>query len=149
MINLSNLKKLCTFFSKSPKHTNKIATVFIKRYLKREGRVALLGDMGSGKTFFISCACKQLGVKEPVTSPTFSLLNEYKGKVQIRHIDLYRLKNIDEAVEAGLEEVCSLEGICFIEWPERAWKIIPLPYYIVNIEIISENSRRINIFINQ
>ncbi|MBV8389613.1 MAG: tRNA (adenosine(37)-N6)-threonylcarbamoyltransferase complex ATPase subunit type 1 TsaE, partial [Mucilaginibacter sp.] len=78
------------------------------------------GDMGAGKTTLIKSLCDNLRVKEPATSPTFSIVNEYQGESsRIYHFDFYRLKNQSEALDLGYEEYFYSGNYCFIEWPEE------------------------------
>ena len=78
------------------------------------------GEMGAGKTTLIKSLCESLGVTEPVTSPTFSIVNEYIGASQkVYHFDFYRLKNQTEALDMGYEEYFYSDAWCFIEWPEK------------------------------
>ncbi len=87
------------------------------------------GDMGAGKTTFIKSLCDCLGVNEPVTSPTFSIVNEYDGQAaRIYHFDFYRLKNQSEALDMGYEEYFYSGNYCFIEWPEKIAGLLPLHY---------------------
>lgn len=91
---------------------------------------AFHGDMGAGKTTLIHALCAAKGVKEPVTSPTFSLINEYHyfedgQERKILHLDLYRLKDEEEAVRAGVEDCFYSGDICLVEWPERAPGLFP------------------------
>ena len=91
---------------------------------------AFHGEMGSGKTTFIHALCDQRGVHDPVGSPTFSLVNQYAfqdGDEEglIYHIDLYRIKDEEEAVRAGIEECLYSGATCFVEWPEKAPGIFP------------------------
>lgn len=91
-------------------------------------RVWLLeGGLGAGKTTLIQHVCRQLGVKSAVQSPTFSLVNEYLAEqgLPVYHFDLYRLKNVREAYEIGLEEYLDSGHYCFIEWPEVAQALWP------------------------
>lgn len=84
------------------------------------------GEMGSGKTTLIKEICHALGVKDNMSSPTFSLVNEYKGeKGIIYHFDLYRVKNPEECLDIGMEEYLYSGNYCFIEWPDVAKQIIP------------------------
>ncbi len=85
------------------------------------------GDLGSGKTTLIRHLCERLGVQNPVQSPTYSLVNEYRTRdgLPVFHFDLYRLKNIREAYEIGIEEYLDSGNYCFIEWPEVAHSIWP------------------------
>src|SRR5688572_11381050 len=87
---------------------------------------AFHGKMGAGKTTVITTLCRVLGVKGPVSSPTFSIINEYSsGYGSIYHLGLYRLKNSEEAVQAGVEDVLYSGSVCLVEWPEVAPGIFP------------------------
>jgi len=104
---------------------------------------ALQGAMGAGKTTFIKALCKSLGVTDNVTSPTFSLVNEYRDAVgsPIYHFDFYRIKNIKEAVNIGAEDYFLSGNRCFIEWPEIVDDILPDDY--LRVDILEENGKRI------
>jgi tRNA threonylcarbamoyladenosine biosynthesis protein TsaE len=107
---------------------------------------AFFGEMGSGKTTFIKSICQQLGVKSPMSSPTFSLVNEYitaEGK-PVYHFDFYRVKSENEAIEIGVEEYFYSGYYCFAEWPEKILNLLPKDFVRVNIEI--ENELRIITF---
>ena len=100
------------------------------------------GDMGAGKTTFIKSLCECLGAKENVTSPTFSIVNEYQGDVaKIYHFDFYRLKKQDEALDMGYEEYFYSGDYCFIEWPEKIAGLLPEHYIRVDIQVLSNNQR--------
>ena len=100
------------------------------------------GDMGAGKTTLIKSLCECLGTTEPVTSPTFSIVNEYIGtKNKIYHFDFYRLKNQTEALDMGYEEYFYSEAYCFIEWPEKIPDLLPDHYNRVTIKVQPDNSR--------
>jgi tRNA threonylcarbamoyladenosine biosynthesis protein TsaE len=102
------------------------------------------GEMGSGKTTLIKSLCEHLGVTEPVTSPTFSIVNEYEGRdSRIFHFDFYRLKNETEALDMGYEEYFYSGAYCFIEWPEKIPSLLPGHYARVKIEVKGEYSRQI------
>jgi tRNA threonylcarbamoyladenosine biosynthesis protein TsaE len=87
--------------------------------------IALHGDLGAGKTCFIQGYAAALGIDEPVTSPTYTLIGEYKGRLPLHHIDLYRLSGPEEALGLGLEEYFDANGITAIEWAERAEGLLP------------------------
>lgn len=112
--------------------------------LKERAVFGFHGNLGAGKTTFIKAVCKQLGVKENVSSPTFSIINQYTAanNKSIFHIDLYRVKDNEEAINAGVEECIYSGDICFIEWPERV-SILPDDTVNVFIEPISETERRL------
>jgi tRNA threonylcarbamoyladenosine biosynthesis protein TsaE len=87
---------------------------------------AFYGDMGAGKTTFIRALCDLKGVRDTVGSPTFSIINEYRySDGKIYHIDLYRLKDEEEALRAGVEDVLYSGELCLVEWPDRAPGIFP------------------------
>lgn len=104
------------------------------------------GNLGAGKTTLIKNLCAELGFAGDVTSPTFSLVNEYSGTQHtIYHMDLYRLKNEEEALDIGLEEYLYSGHFCFIEWPLLAQNLLDEPYYAVKIEAVNNQARKIEI----
>ena len=108
------------YISSSESETAVIAKKIAKT-LKRGDIVLLEGDLGAGKTTLVKFLVKSLGSKDDVTSPTFTIVNEYKAKdVDIYHMDFYRIKSVDELYNIGIEEYLYGSGICLIEWPERA-----------------------------
>ena len=113
----------------------------------RAGDVVLLtGDLGAGKTTFVKAAAAALGYDGLVTSPTFTLLNEYSGKMPIYHFDMYRLKSSAEAIESGLDEILrSGEGVCFVEWPQKVAGILPEKNIMIDISVRGDNSRKLKI----
>lgn len=101
------------------------------------------GGMGSGKTTLIKVICKQLGVKESTSSPTFSIINEYqnnKGET-IFHFDFYRLAKETEAYDMGVEEYFESGSYCFVEWPERIPTLYPMHYFKVKISEQTNSTR--------
>lgn len=108
--------------------------------------VALYGGLGAGKTCFVQGLAEAFGVREPVTSPTFTLVNEYDGEIRFFHVDLYRVTSPEEAIDFGLEETMNGPGITAIEWAERAESI--LPARAVRVKILqgdAEESRTVHI----
>ena len=100
------------------------------------------GEMGSGKTTLIKAICTILGVEDLVTSPTFSIVNEYKqGDATLYHFDFYRIKNLAEATELGIEDYFYSNSYCFIEWPEVVSNIIPPQFMEIRIEVGEGESR--------
>ena len=95
-----------------------------------------------GKTFLIKALCKQLGVVDEVTSPSYVLLNCYEGKVPIFHFDLYRLQEVEEVYELGLPE-CIEQGVCLIEWPELVEPMLPKDAIRLKMSFSQENLRQI------
>lgn len=96
---------------------------------------AFYGEMGAGKTTFITALCKVLGVTDTVNSPTFTIVNEYKsGKgFPVYHFDFYRINKVQEAYDIGIDEYFGGDGLCLIEWPEKIKEILPEGYIKVNI----------------
>ena len=106
--------------------------------------VRIDGPMGAGKTTLISSICKSLGVEEPVSSPTFSLVNTYKSRDGIiYHFDFYRIQNAHEALDIGLEEYLESGNLCFMEWAEKIIPHLPLNYDHYELEIIDKKHRKI------
>ena len=100
------------------------------------------GDMGAGKTTFIKTLCECLGTDEAITSPTFSIVNEYQGaESKIYHFDFYRLKNESEALDMGYEEYFYSGNYCFIEWPEKIAGLLPEHYIRAEIKVLVGNER--------
>ena len=119
-------------------------------YVKDKKVFAFHGEMGAGKTTIISALCHYKGTKDVTGSPTFSIINEYsyseKGEVKkIFHIDLYRLKDEQEVVQAGVEDCVYSGSICMIEWPEKAPGLFDEETVHVFILPVSETERRVEI----
>ena len=107
--------------------------------------IALHGEMGAGKTTFVHALCDELGVQNAVSSPTFSIINEYRtaaGKT-VYHLDLYRLKSVQEALDAGVEDCFYSGNLCLVEWPEIAPAIFPEDTLHVHIQIEGNDERRL------
>ncbi len=103
------------------------------------------GPLGSGKTTLIKGICRGLGIKELVRSPYFLIMRQYPGKLQIYHFDLFRLKSAEELFSIGYEEYFYGDGICLVEWAEKAKKLLPGKRLDVFLRIISESKREIKI----
>ncbi len=127
--------------SKSLQQTEELAKKVAEQLC--DGKVVLLvGDLGAGKTTFSKSLIKALGVNTMVTSPTFTLLNEYQGKFKINHFDMYRLENEDEAIDVGFDEILNSDkGVSIVEWPEKVKGILPKDCVKIQISIIDENTR--------
>jgi tRNA threonylcarbamoyladenosine biosynthesis protein TsaE len=108
---------------------------------------ALEGDMGAGKTTFVHAYCAVAGVTDAVSSPTFSIINQYTTQQQqiIYHIDLYRLKDEEEAIQAGVEDCLYSGNTCFVEWPQKTPGIFPDNTVHVTITAIEANIRKLKI----
>lgn len=103
--------------------------------------VLLSGSPGAGKTWFTKGIAKALGVKDLVNSPSFSLINEYSGKLKLYHFDLYRLGTCAEVASLGCEEYFSSGGVCVFEWPERCPGFFPKDCMAIRIDIVDESIR--------
>lgn len=135
------------FESHSAEETSKIAEEFAKT-LKHGDIVALSGDLGAGKTAFTAGVAKAFGVKESVTSPTFTIVNQYDGELTIYHFDAYRLENIDPDDCDWMDDYFFADGICIIEWAKNIETILPRGYINIRIEKRPEQGedyREINI----
>lgn len=110
---------------------------------------AFYGDMGAGKTTFINEICRALGVdSDDTASPTFALINEYRSDTTaelIYHFDFYRIEDLDEALELGIEDYFDSGSICLIEWPERITPVLPADTVSVRIHVNDDDSRTIEI----
>lgn len=129
--------------SKSADETRQLAAKLI-RLLDVGDVVLLTGDLGAGKTTFVSGALNELGYKDHVVSPTFNILKCYfEVTPNIYHIDAYRLE--DQNIDIGLEEYIEGNGICFIEWPKFIEPLIPMRHLEISLERISDNEREITL----
>jgi len=112
-------------------------------------KIALYGDLGAGKTTLVQAFCRWLGVEDTPTSPTFSLINEYTYRdaggspALVHHLDLYRLKNLEEALDIGIEEILHDPWYCFIEWPQVIEPLLPEDTAKIHLDILSETDRRL------
>ncbi len=129
------------FISNSLEDTDRFANEYAATI--REGDViCLYGDLGAGKTTFTKALCLALGFAGEVTSPTFTLCNEYSGRMPIYHFDMYRLKSPSEAIDSGLDEILRAgNGVCIVEWPENLGGLLP-PCRKITITKLGETSRK-------
>ena len=124
---------------------DKVSKIIIE-LIKQKNKVLFSGPVGSGKTTLIKNVIYDLGYKEHVASPTFSLINEYELDYKmIYHMDLYRIKKEDELYEIGFEEYLKKGNLCLIEWPEIAIKMIDKDFIHIKIKEISKTKRSIEI----
>lgn len=109
--------------------------------------LALVGQLGAGKTYLVKGIARGLGVKNErsVNSPTFVLVNEYNGRVAIHHLDAYRLGSADELIDLGFEEMCADASIAIVEWADRVPEAMPANSLWIRIEVAGETDRRIEI----
>ena len=134
-----------TFLSRSPEETHAFAAELAEE-LAPNTVIALEGDLGAGKTCFVQGLALGLGIDEPVTSPSYTLVNEYRGgRLPLFHIDLYRLGGPEEVLGLGLEEYFEAGGVTAVEWPSRAGDLLPPDLLCVRLEHAGENERRITV----
>ncbi len=120
-----------------------------RRFIEAMGEhtlFAFYGKMGAGKTTFIKALCEALGVEDPVTSPTFALVNEYRSATTgelIYHFDFYRIKKLEEVYDMGYEDYFYSGALCFIEWPELVEDLLPGDAVRVDIVEEADGSRRL------
>ena len=108
--------------------------------------LALTGDLGAGKTCLVKGLATGLGITHAVTSPTFTLIHEYRGgRLPLAHIDLYRLATAGEAVNIGIEEYLSGAGVTVIEWAERIESLLPAQTKRMRLTALDETTRQIEI----
>ena len=110
--------------SHSPEQTQRLGS-YLGQLARKADVFLLVGELGTGKTCLVQGIARGLGVKEPALSPSFVLLREYHGRLPLYHVDLYRLDYTGEIADLGLEEYFGGDGVCVIEWAEKAPHIIP------------------------
>lgn len=115
-----------------PSETRAVAGT-IARVLRPGDVVALTGELGAGKTCFVQGAASSLGVTERVTSPSFVLRREYRGRIPMIHLDIYRLETLAEVVDLGFEEIFDPERVTFIEWGDAMSPLLPADYLEVEL----------------
>lgn len=117
--------------------TKKIALDFAKQ-LKGGDVICMYGDLGAGKTEFVRALARGLGIDDYITSPTFTILNEYSGDINLYHFDVYRIADSDEMYEIGYDEYIDGDGVCVIEWAELIEDILPRRRYNITINTDTE-----------
>lgn len=131
--------------SHSVAETHKLARHLLKQLPDRVV-LALHGDLGGGKTCFVQGLAAALGIDRPVTSPTFTLVHEYRGSRSLVHVDLYRIRGSDDALMLGLEEYFDSGGITAVEWADRAIDLFPPDTVHLYFETSGDaHSRRITV----
>lgn len=132
-----------TVQSSSPDETVRIAKEYSKT-VQSGDVICLKGNLGAGKTQFVRGFVQGLGLPgDVVTSPTFTIINEYESNPPVYHFDCYRLEHFEEAVQIGAEEYLYGSGVCIIEWPERITELLPPSSKHVTFTITGKNKREI------
>jgi len=129
-----------SFKSSSPEQTQELG--------RRLGELALPGDvfllegeLGAGKTCLTQGIAWGLDIDEYALSPSFVIMRELQGRLRLYHIDLYRLDNIEESMDLGLDDYFFGDGVCVVEWPERAMSVMPAKYLLIRISYLSDTER--------
>ena len=104
--------------------------------------VSLTGDLGAGKTTFVQGAAPPLGVRDPVVSPTFTLVRQYRGDVPVYHLDIYRLDRVQDVLDLGLDEMLDGAGVVFVEWGDAIEGLLPEDHLQVELTLPDETDRR-------
>ncbi len=125
---------------------NAVAKEFLSTIDKNKV-IALHGEMGAGKTTFVHAVCEAMGVTDTIGSPTFSIINQYQTNDgnTIYHIDMYRLKDEEEAIQTGVEDCLYSGNYCFVEWPEKAPGIFPDETLHISIVAVDNETRKLTI----
>jgi tRNA threonylcarbamoyladenosine biosynthesis protein TsaE len=105
--------------------------------------ISLTGDLGAGKTCLVQGAARSLGVQEPVGSPTFVLVREYRGEIPVYHLDVYRLDRLQEVLDLGFEDLLDPGGVIFIEWGDAIDPLLPDSYLEVELSISGDDEMRL------
>ncbi len=139
-------KKETTYRTFSPGQTFKLGEQLGKR-LKGGETILLIGELGSGKTIFAKGLAAGLGIKSSteVTSPSFTLINEYRGRLRLFHIDLYRINHFGELYDLGLEEIMTPANVVMVEWGEKLGPFSPASAIMVRLSAEGEHERKITI----
>lgn len=134
--------KLHDIISYSPEETLRLGA-FLGKYLTNGSVIALSGELGCGKTCLAQGIARGLGVPDDlyVTSPSYTLVNEYPGRLRLFHVDLYRIENIVELDEIGLDEIIGCDGVAVIEWAEKMIEVIPKERLSISISMVDHQTR--------
>lgn len=133
-----------TYISRSETETERIGEEFAKT-LTGGAVVAMYGDLGAGKTAFVRGMARGMGLDCRVSSPTFTIVNEYEGERELIHFDMYRLDSADELFDIGWEDYLSRNAVCAVEWSEKVEDAFYGDEIVLRIEKLSDTDRRITI----
>ncbi len=139
-------RKSAILYTSSPEETIQLGQ-FIGEILKPGSVMGLCGELGTGKTHLIQGLARGLGVDHRyyVTSPSFTIINEYPGRIPLNHVDLYRLKEMDLTDELGFEEYFYGDGATVIEWAEKILPLLPENRLMIELTYLCENRRKFRI----
>ena len=137
-------KKKEVFRTSSPQETMELGRK-IGEGLKAGDVIALIGELGAGKTVFTQGLAQGLGVTGYVKSPSFTIVNKYEGRLAVYHLDLYRLGDINEIRELGIEEYFYSDRVTIVEWAEKAIPLLPASYLLIRFFYTGEKTRKIEV----
>ncbi len=130
--------------TKSAAETVELAKNFAIKNLQNGSVVALFGELGSGKTHFVKGVCKAFNIEHNISSPSFTIINEYRSKnITIYHFDFFRINDISELTEIGFDDYIYSNGISLIEWADRIEEILPTNRYNIFLLHTNEENERI------
>jgi len=138
----SLVKSLETVISRSPEQTRALGEHLGAR-LEAGSVVACIGELGAGKTCFLQGLARGLGVESMVTSPTFVLVNHYRGRLPVYHLDAYRTETLTELLDIGVEDLLHGDGVTVIEWADKLLPLLPSHTITVTITGLGDEPRRI------
>lgn len=130
--------------TRAPDETRKSAAA-LAELLQPGDVVSLTGELGAGKTAFVQGAARALGVQDPVVSPTFVLVREYRGEMPIYHVDVYRLDRLQEVHDLGFEDLLDPSGVVFVEWGDAVEALLPDSHLRVELTPDEDESRRVRV----
>lgn len=123
---------------------NELSSFILANYKNKH--IFLKGQLGAGKTSFVKAYCSALGISDEVSSPTYSLVQEYGAETKVFHLDLYRLENIDQLLEIGIEEYLYANQVCCIEWPDLVIDYFPdIDYLLLEISVDNDGIRQVTL----
>jgi len=131
-----------TFHTNSPQATQSFAAA-LGRLLAAGDLVLLVGELGAGKTAFAQGLARGLGVDEPVTSPTFTIVHEYEGRIPLVHVDVYRLDRVQDLYDLGFDELVDDGRVTVVEWGDRVEHLVPADHLVVRIEPGAADNERV------
>ncbi len=133
-----------TIITKSPEETIEFGRK-LGSMLRKGAVIALQGTLAAGKTTITKGIALALGIEEPVTSPTFTLISEYYGTMTLYHMDVYRLDTTEDFVNLGVEEMLYGDGICVVEWSEKVMNELPQKAILIRLEAQDDGSRLVTV----
>ena len=139
---LERMKNVLSFKTNNAKETEELGLRIGKSLVGGEV-IAMTGDLGSGKTTMTKSLAKGLLIDEHITSPTFTIVNEYEGRLKLFHFDVYRIGDIEEMYDLGFEEYIYSGGVCIIEWSNLIEEILPKDKINIEILYLEEGKREI------